>query len=514
MYIKATYTLNIFVAYSKADKAKFDEFWALLDQLTPLNSGYRIHRAWYDGQDLTAEGRETIRVLTEEADLVLLLMSDRSVVSPFFNSSVLLETLDQHVHKRSIVLPIILNTCWWEDTPFGKLEVLPKAGLPIYEAHGIKEELYEQVLDSLQRKLLVVRKRKLELEAAFDQTVGKAEAIYENWELHPAELRSALPLYRSALNLWREGFSPDRLILEARIDICEREIDFRHYAKAAKEAYKINDYQTCFFNCKDALDLRDDALIRRLYETVKAHLAAEELETIQAPFETHLHAAQRYFLQLDWALAKEEFTKALELHQPAFSPSVEALERKIAICDREYTLEDALRHATEYEQVQDYQRLADVLLDSIQRTNQDALYRMEHALQRLRDLEQVQTFFDEKSKKWGYLHKESNRILIPARYNAAYEFTEHLAGVKKLDRWGFIDIEGNEAIPFDYQYVTHFQNGIAQVIHYHDPTPYCINHRGERVEAEVTEVKVPLHADERTVEQLFGAPLPPSTKVD
>lgn len=507
--VKATYTLNIFVAYDHHDQASFQEIWALLDRLIPLNPQYRINQAWYDGKDLSPEGRDTVRTLTEEADLVLLLMSDRSIVSPFFNSSVLRETLDQHASGQSIVLPIILNTCWWEDTPFGKLEVLPRAGLPLYEGHGIKDQLLEQILAGLQDQLLVVRQRKLDLEALFDQTVAEAEAIYQYWEQQPGQLRKILPLYQQALHLWREGFAPDQSILKARMAICQREIDFRHYAKAAQEAYKLNDHATCFFNCKDALDLRDDAVIRKLYNKVAALLEAEQLQLLRTPYEAHLSAAQAHFLQLEWMSAKAAFLKAIELHQVQFAPSIAVLQRKIAICEREYIVEEALRQAQNYEQVQDYQRVADTLLDSVQRTNREALYRIDHALERLKTLDQVQAFRDEKTNKWGFLHQETGQILIPARYNAAYEFTEHLAGVKKLNSWGFIDIEGNEVISFRYQYVTHFQNGIAQVIDYTDTAPYCINHRGERVEADVTEIEVPLNASPKEIEAIKKS-LPPS----
>lgn len=503
MYIKATYALNIFVAYHPKDQDRFEEFWQQLDQLNEWNKGYFLEKVWYNGSDLSPESRQQVDLLTEAADIVLLLLSDNSIISPFFQSKPIKDTLIQHQHGRSIVLPVVLNTCWWEDTIFKNLEVLPKAGLPLYEEESITEELYEQVLRSIQQKLLLVRQQKLALEDAFDKKVAEAEAIYDHWEQNPAQLRTALPLYQAALAFWREGFAPDRQILEARIAICQREIDFRHYAKAAQEAYKLHDYQTCFFNCKDALSLRDDAVIRKLYQKVSAYLEAQDWEEKQAPYKQHLKTAQAHFLDLNWLAAQAGFEKAMELHQKGFSPSLAALERKIAICQREHLLESALEKAEQKRQVQDYKRMADILLDSVQQINHEALYQMEYALKLLEDLQQVKVYMDEKTKKWGYLHQAEKRVLIPAKYNAAYEFTENLAGVKKWDRWGFIDIEGNEIIPFQYEYVTHFQNGIAQVIEVGGTEPYCINHRGERVEADVIEVEVPADVPNEAVEKLF-----------
>ncbi|MGH1338632.1 MAG: WG repeat-containing protein [Aureispira sp.] len=508
MYIKATYALNIFVAYHPKDQDRFEEFWKQLDLLNAHNKGYLLEKVWYNGSDLSPEGRLEIHHLTEAADIVLLLLSDNSIISPFFQSKPLKETLEQHQHGRSIVLPVILNTCWWEDTIFRTLEVLPKAGLPLYEDNNIKKELYEQVLGSIQQKLMLVRQQKLALEEAFDQKVEEAELIYDHWEQNPAQLRSALPLYQAALAYWREGFAPDRKIIEARIEICQREIDFRHYAKAAQEAYKLRDYQTCFFNCKDALSLRDDAVVRKLYLKVSAYLDAQDWEEQHAPFAQRLKTAQAHFLALNWLAAQEGFEKAIALHQKDFQPSIATLERKIAICQREHLMEAALERAEDKRLVQDYKRMADILLDSVQQINHEALYQMEYALKLLEDLEQVTVFMDEKTKKWGFLHQEAQRVLIPAKYNAAYEFTENLAGVKKWDRWGFIDIEGNEVISFQYEYVTHFQNGIAQVIEVGGSEPYCINHRGERVEADVMEIEVPVDVPDEAIEKLF----PPENK--
>ncbi|MFK7796651.1 MAG: WG repeat-containing protein [Aureispira sp.] len=505
MYIKATYALNIFVAYHPKDQDRFDEFWKQLDLLQQHNRGYFLEKVWYNGSDRSYEQDATIHQLTEAADIVLLLLSDNSIISPFFQSDPIKDLLEEHQNGHHIVLPVVLNTCWWEDTIFRNMEVLPKAGLPLYEDEQITEELYEQILGSIQQKLLLVRQQKLAREEAFDKKIAEAEAIYDHWEQNPAQLRGALPLYQAALHYWLEGFKPDYKVIEARIATCQREIDFRHYAKAALEAHKFHDYQTCFFNCKDALSLRDDAVIRRLYEKVSTHLDEQAWKAKHAPFEQLIEKAQAHFLDLNWVTAQQEFEKAIALHQSDFKPSLEVLERKIAICQREYLMESTLKRAEDRRLVQDYKRMADILLDSVQQINHEALYQMEYALKLLEDLQHVMVFMDEKSKKWGYLHKMDKRVLIPAKYNAAYEFTENLAGVKKWDRWGFIDIEGHEVIPFKYEYVTHFQNGVAQVIEVGGTEPYCINHRGEYVEADVIEVEVSTDIPDEEVEQLFPA---------
>lgn len=491
MYLKATYTLNIFIAYHPSDQAHYEEMVKQLAILDAKNAGYIINRVGYDGTDKSPDSEATIQSLISGADLILLLMSEKAILSPFFASEELRASILQHQRNQSIVVPIILSTCWWEDTPFKQLSVLPRAGLPIYDSANIKNELYAQVIDTLDEKLARIRARKLELEEQFNAKIAEANAIFDRWETDPSQLRAVLPIYQNALQYWREGFSPDYKIIEARIDVCHREIDFQHYSKAAFDAYKAKDLQTCYFNCKDALALRDDAVVRRLFQRVKTQLNEAAFQEQKAPFDSYIQVADAAFLDLDWAVAKAAYLQALEHHLPNCTPSRNNIQHKIELCGREEEMEIAQREAQRLYRLQDYQRMSSLLLNHVQSIHHDSLYQMERALQLLDLLDVAVPFFEERSRRWGFLNEATQTIIIAPKYTAAYHFSEHLAGVKKWDNWGFIDIEGNEIIPFIYQYVSHFQNGIAQVIHQGET--YCINRKGERVEADVKEVEVPLN---------------------
>ncbi len=505
MQLKSTYTLNLFVAFHPSDKAQFDELMIHLDKLNIKNKNYVINKVWYDGSDLSESGRAIITELTEAADIVLLLMSENSVLSPYFISAELRHTLELHAKERSIVVPVILNTCWWEDTAFGKLQVLPRAGLPIFDSDHVKNELFIQVVDELDRKLRKVRLQKVEREETFNIKYNEADAIFQNWHEHPQKLRAALPLYKESLQLWNEGFTPDYKIIESHITICKREINFNHYSFAAHKAYKKQDFQTCFFNCKDALDLRDDAIIRKLYTEVKKYLDEEDMQEKKAPFEKYLQQGNAYFLSLQWKKGEQDYMLALEHHQKGFEPERKVIEHKIEICKRELTLMESIEEAERLYSIQNYKKMADTLLDGIQSINHEAFYKIDHVLKLIGYLEHAEPFREEKTNKWGYLNKKENTVIIAPKYTAAYHFSENLAGVKKWDNWGFIDIEGNEIIPFIYSYVSHFQNGIAQVIH-KDET-FCINHKGEKIEADIIEVEVRADISEEEEKSLKTLPI-------
>lgn len=490
MYLNSTYTINIFIAYDIADQSKFEEIRSHLKVLDQRNPAYRINKIGVEGTGLTPTRLEEIQELVSVADLILLLMSDHSILSTLFTADPIKNSLLQHKTGRSIVVPIILNTCWWEDTIFADLEVMPRGGLPIYDSTNVKNQLFEQLIDDLDTKLVAIEQRKKDLEEQFNHIVTEAEFIFSDWQKNPEILRSALPLFRQAKQYWREGFSPDIRQIESKINICLREIDFKHYAKAAKEAYKEGDYQKCYFNCKDALTLRNDAVIGKLYAEVALYLEQEQFNREKAPFDTVLKEAQHYFLELNWAKAKEYFELALEKHQENFLPTATAIQHKIRICEREFVLEDAIGQAQKYYHSQQYQRMANVLMQSIKEVNQESFSQIDYALKLIDYLTNVEAYRDHRTDKWGFKNIETGNVIIAPKYTAAYNFSENLAGAKKWDKWGFIDIEGNEIIPFQYDYVSSFQNGIAQVI-LKDQT-WCINHKGEEVPADVIIKEVPI----------------------
>ncbi|RTL35996.1 MAG: WG repeat-containing protein [Candidatus Melainabacteria bacterium] len=83
----------------------------------------------------------------------------------------------------------------------------------------------------------------------------------------------------------------------------------------------------------------------------------------------------------------------------------------------------------------------------------------------------------------GYFDKHG-RVVIPPTFDSTYNFSEGLAGVKKNNRWFFIDREGNVAItlPEDCADVREFRHGLAGVELgaelVRDETNNCYRHQG------------------------------------
>ena len=67
-----------------------------------------------------------------------------------------------------------------------------------------------------------------------------------------------------------------------------------------------------------------------------------------------------------------------------------------------------------------------------------------------------------KNNKFGFADRNGN-LIIPFIYDIAIDFHEGLARVEKNDKWGFIDKTGRVVIPFEYDEASDFQGGLARV---------------------------------------------------
>ncbi len=65
--------------------------------------------------------------------------------------------------------------------------------------------------------------------------------------------------------------------------------------------------------------------------------------------------------------------------------------------------------------------------------------------------------------KYGFKLRSTGEIVIPLKYDAAYDFREGLAAVDLNGKWGFIDKTGKDVIPFKYDNGGYFCDGLVNV---------------------------------------------------
>jgi len=61
-------------------------------------------------------------------------------------------------------------------------------------------------------------------------------------------------------------------------------------------------------------------------------------------------------------------------------------------------------------------------------------------------------------------------------------YSEGLISAEKKGSWGFLDIDGNEIIPFVYKWVLPFKKGIAKVTE-HNGSSYFVDKNGDVVDS-------------------------------
>src|SRR5438105_2803686 len=120
--------IKLFYCYAHEDKALRDE---LQVNLSGLRRQYQI-RNWYDREILPGEKwEETIDKHLTTADVILLLISPHFVDSDYCYGKELQRALERHRAGNCCVIPILLRPTFWEDTPFGAIQMLPTGAKPV-----------------------------------------------------------------------------------------------------------------------------------------------------------------------------------------------------------------------------------------------------------------------------------------------------------------------------------------------------------------------------------------------
>ena len=63
--------------------------------------------------------------------IVLLLVSSAFITSDYCYGIEMQFALQQNEERNAVVIPVILRHCDWTTAPFGKLNALPKDGIPV-----------------------------------------------------------------------------------------------------------------------------------------------------------------------------------------------------------------------------------------------------------------------------------------------------------------------------------------------------------------------------------------------
>ena len=121
---------KVFISYAHMDEEYKDE---LKTHIKPLARLGKI-KIWDDRAiDAGDEWHGEIMKALEEADIILMLISNYFIASDFCYDKEMLRALERHEAKTARVIPVIIRTCQWYELPFGKLQAVPRNGKAISE---------------------------------------------------------------------------------------------------------------------------------------------------------------------------------------------------------------------------------------------------------------------------------------------------------------------------------------------------------------------------------------------
>ncbi len=140
---------KVFISYSLEDKVYLDELEKHLSVLR--KEGYITN---WSNKQITA-GTEWSDKITEEleaADIILLLVSAGFLASDRCYDVEMKRAIERHKKKETIVIPVIIRSCDWHNTPFAEIKVLPGNDTPLQNWPN-KDEAYVEIVTAIRRSL-------------------------------------------------------------------------------------------------------------------------------------------------------------------------------------------------------------------------------------------------------------------------------------------------------------------------------------------------------------------------
>lgn len=133
---------RIFFSYCHADEV----FCDMLQKHLAALKYQGLIETWHDRQIRAGDEFEnTIDRELNEAEVILLLVSSDFISSRYCYEIEMKRAMERHHAGEARVIPIILRSCDWHDTPFGKLMAAPRDGKPVKSWPDIDEGFLDVV---------------------------------------------------------------------------------------------------------------------------------------------------------------------------------------------------------------------------------------------------------------------------------------------------------------------------------------------------------------------------------
>jgi hypothetical protein len=141
--------VELFISYAHEDEKLCKQ---LINHLAALRREALIS-SWYD-RDISAgaDWHEKIIMQLRRSVIILLLVSPDFIESDYINDVEVKEAMARHEAREALVIPVILRPADWKNTPFGKLQALPRDGRPVTSWRN-QDEAFLDVVQGIRNAL-------------------------------------------------------------------------------------------------------------------------------------------------------------------------------------------------------------------------------------------------------------------------------------------------------------------------------------------------------------------------
>ena len=165
--------VQVFIAYSRLDQEYLEQ---LRKHLIPLERNGKI-RVWTDNNIEPGHlWDDSIKKQIYQAGIILLLISADSLASDYFSGEEVRIAISRHEKGEAIVVPVILKSCLWKETPLAAIQALPKDGKPIVSWIPI-DDAWEFVAKSISQMVEKIRQKELRQDERQREQVKAEERV-------------------------------------------------------------------------------------------------------------------------------------------------------------------------------------------------------------------------------------------------------------------------------------------------------------------------------------------------
>jgi hypothetical protein len=147
--------ISLFYSYSHRDEELRDR---LEEHLGVLRRRGLIE-GWHDRRiSAGTEWKDAIDEHLATADIILLLISSGFINSDYCWDKEMTKALERHAKGEARVIPVVLKPCYWQESLFAKLQMVPRDAKPI-TSWADPDEAFVQVVEAIHRAVNEIRLR-------------------------------------------------------------------------------------------------------------------------------------------------------------------------------------------------------------------------------------------------------------------------------------------------------------------------------------------------------------------